>query len=387
MTGAATLCFVRRHYRPDGGAERFLLRLLIALSQQSDYPLHLISQDSWPLPSGIGQKKLARTGGTRRRKEQHFHQVSQQHLHAQAPGWLVQAHEPIAGCQIYRAGDGSHRRWLAARQDGPVRRAFRHLDPYHRYRLEQETRLFQDDRLRMVVCPSEKVRNELQADFGLPYERTRVIRNGLPPEWLQPRTRQQREQARTRLQLDNNAPLLLFAGSGWARKGLDTVLEALALCQQQKGPAWQLMVIGQDKHSRAYRQKARDLKLTAPIHWFGPRQAVRIFFEAADALILPSQYDPGSNVALEALAMGLPALLSCADGSSELVEPGRNGFIGDPGQPRQYAGWLANESLLLPTDGPAAPLPAHAKGPNTLDMSVCAGQYLQLYAELQAERG
>ena len=69
---------------------------------------------------------------------------------------LVQSHERIAGCDVYRAGDGVHRRWLElrARTARWVERLGILVNPYHRYVCRAERRMFEHPRLRAVICNS-----------------------------------------------------------------------------------------------------------------------------------------------------------------------------------------------------------------------------------------
>jgi len=61
-------------------------------------------------------------------------------------------------------------------------------------------------------------------------------------------------------------------------------------------------------------------------------------YAAAGAFILPSLYDPFSNACLEAMAAGLPVITSRANGTSELIEDGREGFVlDDPTDPGAIA--------------------------------------------------
>ena len=51
------------------------------------------------------------------------------------------------------------------------------------------------------------------------------------------------------------------------------------------------------------------------------------FYQAATVLALPTLYDPCSNVVLEALACGTPAVTTAANGAAEFISPGENGAI------------------------------------------------------------
>src|SRR5205085_6784156 len=66
---------------------------------------------------------------------------------------LVQSHERIACCDVYRAGDGVHAQWLEerARIQSPLSRSLTRLSPHHRYLLAAERALFASPKLRAVI--------------------------------------------------------------------------------------------------------------------------------------------------------------------------------------------------------------------------------------------
>jgi len=53
------------------------------------------------------------------------------------------------------------------------------------------------------------------------------------------------------------------------------------------------------------------------------------FYQAADALLLPTLYDPFPNVILEAMSCGLPVITSQTCGGAEFIQQGVNGFVFD----------------------------------------------------------
>ena len=68
---------------------------------------------------------------------------------ARMPGTLVQSHERIACCDVYRAGDGVHAVWVEelARDASAAGRLALRASPYHRYMLAAERRLYASPRL------------------------------------------------------------------------------------------------------------------------------------------------------------------------------------------------------------------------------------------------
>src|SRR5262249_45698350 len=102
---------------------------------------------------------------------------------------LVQSHERIAGCDIYRAGDGVHRRWLEIREKsaGALERLGIALNPHHRYVLAEERRMFEHPALRAVICNSRMVRDEILETFRVAADKLHVIPNGVDLEHFHPR--------------------------------------------------------------------------------------------------------------------------------------------------------------------------------------------------------
>ena len=80
-------------------------------------------------------------------------------------------------------------------------------------------------------------------------------------------------------------------------------------------------LVGKDKYAGAVPERVR---------FVGGREDVRPYYAAADCFILPSRYDPFPNTVLEAMAMGLPAIVSSRCGAAEIVEPGVNGWTCRP---------------------------------------------------------
>jgi UDP-glucose:(heptosyl)LPS alpha-1,3-glucosyltransferase len=167
------------------------------------------------------------------------------------------------------------------------------------------------------------VRDEIRRWFGLPDERLVLIRNGVDLDRFRPATSALRELARSRFQLDPHAPVFVFVGSGFERKGLAVTLQALA-----RVPSATLLVVGRDRHATRYQRMAAMLGVSGRAHFHGPQTDVLPYLHAADAFVLPSLYDPQPNAALEAMACGLPVITSAQCGAAELLVDG-GGFVSD----------------------------------------------------------
>jgi UDP-glucose:(heptosyl)LPS alpha-1,3-glucosyltransferase len=326
MRAAMRIAIVRQRYNPFGGAERFVARSLAALAGQGAEV------------TVVAREWAADTRGTVLR-------VDPFHLGRLWRDWgfaravcarlaresfdLVQSHERLACCDVYRAGDGVHRQWLEnrARGEGALARLATRLSPYHRYVLAAERRLFASPRLRAVICNSRMVRDEIQRHFGTPKEKLHVVYSGVDLDAFVPELRfQHRARLRGELGIPEDAMVYLHVGSGFARKGVATLLTSLARLEDRNA---RLLVVGRDRTEPLLRAAAAMPGVGNRVHFAGGQEDVRPFYGAADCFALATLYDPFPNAALEALASGLPIVVSRQSGAAELVREGVNGYAVD----------------------------------------------------------
>ncbi len=214
---------------------------------------------------------------------------------------------------VYRAGAGSHLDYLERRYAGAALR-LRRLSPRHAALLTLERRAL-GGATRVVECRSEMVRAELARRHGLPASRSVCLPGGVDLEAFHP-ARRAAEGAALRRALGAGAePVWLFAGSGFARKGLDVALRALAAGGPRAARLW---VAGADPPD-PWRRLARRLGVEERVRFLGFRRDLPALCAAADALVLPTRYDAFANVCLEAAAAGLPVATSRANGAAELL--------------------------------------------------------------------
>ncbi|TMG75448.1 MAG: hypothetical protein E6H75_10225 [Betaproteobacteria bacterium] len=155
------LALVRQRYSAYGGAERFIERALGALGGQG-VAVTVLAREWIGDPGGLVRCDPFYVG--RLWRDWGFARAVCREI-ARRPFDLVQSHERIDCCDIYRAGDGVHAQWLENRRAalGPLRRFGLALNPYHRYVLAAERRVFASPRLRAVICNSRMVRDEIRA--------------------------------------------------------------------------------------------------------------------------------------------------------------------------------------------------------------------------------
>lgn len=243
---------------------------------------------------------------------------------------VVQSHERTFGADVYRAGEGCHRAYLELRDERRTRPL------YHRAVLAVERRVFRE--ARAIVAIAQKGKEEIERLYGVEPARVTTVYNGVDLARFHPDLRARyREAARAEAAIPHDAFTALYVGSGFARKGLGTAIEAVA---RLADPRARLVIIGRGDE-RTYRALADRLGIATQIAWLGPRPDVERWYAAADAAILPARYEPFGNVHLEALASGTPVLTSTRAGGAEIVKEGVSGAIREPHDAAGFAEALA----------------------------------------------
>lgn len=322
-----SIAIVRQRYNPFGGAERFVERALAALSEQN-MRVTLITRQWDGAEASAQNVLLCKPFHIGRLWRDWAFARSVQRAMAQNKFDLVQSHERIAGCDIFRAGDGIHAAWLEqrARAIGSFSRLMQRISPWHRYTLAAESAMFLDARLKAVICNSEMVRKDIAQRFPSITHKLHVVHNGVDLARFHPEARaQHREAVRGQLGVSEQTPVIVYVGSGFARKGVPQLLEALREAVLKDAHLW---VIGKDRAESKLKKRAQAYGLSDRVHFLGAQKDVVPYLAAADAFALPTLYDPMPNAALEALACGLPVLTSHTSGAAELITA-ENGVVTD----------------------------------------------------------
>lgn len=221
--------------------------------------------------------------------------------------WFCQARQ----LQLFRSGD--HRpapasamdwlklahRWTTAATLAKVERMF-----YHSPRLEK------------VITQSHLLARDLEHYYGLPPERIAVAHGGVNAATFDPQERSAlRPQARRDLGLQDGEFVFFFIGNNWLIKGLYHVMKALVHV-----PGVRLMVVGLGaERPESWQRFSREQGVADRIGYLPRRPDVLYYYAAADALLAPSVYDTFPLMPLEAMACGLPVIVSQQTGVAEIL--------------------------------------------------------------------
>jgi UDP-glucose:(heptosyl)LPS alpha-1,3-glucosyltransferase len=226
---------------------------------------------------------------------------------------------------VYRAGDGCHREWLARRTPylSFGKKLGQAFSPFHRVMLWLEKCTFASPDLKRVIANSRQVKDEVIRHFRIDPDMVRVVYNGLDHQVFRPLGEAERRQVRQQWGTAEKDGIILFAGSGFVRKGLAYLIKAFGHLTDKKAHLW---VVGKGR-AGSYQALARQMGIADRTRFWGPQTEMAPFYQAADLLALPTLYDPCSNVVLEALGCGCPVITTAANGAAEFITPGENGEI------------------------------------------------------------
>ena len=208
---------------------------------------------------------------------------------------------------VHRAGGGCH---AVYSRDLPV---WKRLSPKNQIELKLERELYTGGRTRHFVVNASKVRDELIATYEVPSERITVIHTPvnsttfhLPKE---PKTEIRR---RILVKTNLDLPAFLFVSLNHKRKGLDYLLD---IWPDVNGELW---IAGSDLDTA---------QLPKNVHFLGRRDDLPQLYQGADCFVHPTLYDACANTVLQAMASGLPSIVSANDGAIDFITDGETGFL------------------------------------------------------------
>lgn len=219
-----------------------------------------------------------------------------------------------------------HGTLCAARCHDPV-------DYLQRYRQAKELL----ENATLIAAPSEYVRKIIQAEMGLKVE---VFAHGIDYTKVRFEMPDANKKKVGKLRLG-------FVGTLISHKGVEQLLEAFSRVRKSK---LDLKLYGTGKD--AYVQKLKQMARGSNIHWMGQctKEKIMEAYQHMDALIVPSTCNETYSLAKnEALANGVPVIVSNMGALPESIENGVNGFVFDPFDPDELTGILKriNEEPII----------------------------------------
>lgn len=205
-----------------------------------------------------------------------------------------------------------------------------------------ERRMVNRPRSKPIIVPSEHMKRDLIKHHGANADHALVIHSGVDSKRYNPQSVSlHKSNVRRRHSIADQTRIVLFVGGDWDRKGLANTIVAMSTIADTTSV---LMVVGPGSID-PYRAIASDLGIEHRIIFAGSSNEVWKYYGASDVLVLPAFNEAFGLVVLEAMASGMPVLVSSLAGASELVRDGVNGLLIDPASTSDIASKL--DTVLL----------------------------------------
>lgn len=311
------IAFIKRNFSYHGGAEKYLATLIDTLKKKGQ-EIHIFS-NKWIKDKEIVYHKVKIIPQSSFLKAYSFNYNLRVNLKEFDS---VISFERTTKQHIYRAGEGCHARWLEIRSmiEPYHKRVSFKINPLHLYYLKIEKEIF--EKTPLIITNSGMVKDDILKYYRITPDKIKVIYNGVDLIKFSPENKNHCNELREKFNISKKTRIILFVGSGFKRKGLDILIQALPYLKSD----YLLFVVGKGD-LRPYIKMANKLKVDDKILFLGISKEIEKIYSASDIFVLPTLYDPFSNATLEAMASGLCVVTTKNNGAAEIIEDGKEGFI------------------------------------------------------------
>ena len=201
-------------------------------------------------------------------------------------------------------------------------------------RMIHEIEVWLGSESKRVICCSHFMAEQVNKFLGVPYEKIRVIPNGIDPSIFT--NLKGVGEVRSRF-AERGEKLVLFVGRLVVEKGVHVLLDAIPKVLQKVEAKFVIAGDGYLRSEVVKRVAERGLGGKVHVTGYLDTDTIRRLFLAADVCVIPSLYEPFGIVALEAMAAGCPVVASDTGGLSEIVEHEKTGVKVYPNNPDSLA--------------------------------------------------
>jgi len=193
------------------------------------------------------------------------------------------------------------------------------------------------NKARHIIATSIGIKREIMKFYGIPENKITLIPNGVNTNKFKP-DKKKRIKFRKKFGVSQRDIVLLFVGRNLKRKGLKYVIKALHIIKNNK---IKLVVCGGD--DKEHRNLVNKLKENKRVMFVGDVKNIDEYYVMADMFVFPTFYEGFSFATLQAASSGLPVIATIANGTEDLIENGKNGYLLKTRKPEV----IANKIKLL----------------------------------------
>jgi len=308
-------------YGSVGGAEGFAFELVERLAGRNGIEVHVFSNRCHPGAAPVTYHHVPILPFPRFMRHISFAWAANR-LIDPYPFDIIHSHDRIFRMDLYSMHGIPHQTWIEE-----ARR--KRMTLFDRTMVWVEKKGLSSASCPLVLPVSHMVKEELLRRYDIPESRIEVIHPGVGIEQFSSLERSaHRQEVRKRHGLSEGDVVMLFVGMNFEIKRLGLVLKALAISlpQADQASSFKLLVVGKGDEWR-YRTEAERLGIGEQVIFAGVRENIEAYYLASDFFVMPSVFDTFGMAVLEAMAAGLPVIITEKVGAKDVVTDGKEGFV------------------------------------------------------------
>lgn len=303
-----------------GGAEQFTAELTDRLITSTGYDFHVYANRREKLTSPLTFHRVPVVSFPKFLTTPSFAYFAG-HRIKRSNCALVHSHERIFAADVFTMHGIPHRYWVHN-----IRR--KQMNLYDLATAWVEKKLVYEGNCKKFIAVSCLTRDIFLQEYKIDPGRVDVIHPGVDlNDYALPDKDSVRSSIRRELGINPTDPVILFVSMNFEIKGLDDIFLSLSKLKTQNR-RFKLIVAGKG-NIKKYIQLAQKSGIKSDVIFTGPvnkEKLIRMYL-AADLYAMLSKFDTFGMVVLEAMAAGLPVIISSNVGAKDLVQEGKNGFI------------------------------------------------------------
>ena len=325
--GRLKFAFLIFKYFPFGGAQRDMLRIARELNNKGHQVEIFTISWNGDLPNeGIAVHIMPTRGLFNYSRYQRFIDAARDRIRREAdqgrPFDLLVGFNRMAGLDAYFVADPCF-----VERAHVMRGFFYRLTPRYRWFAACEQAIFSSEAHTEFLLLSELEKAHFQKWYGTADGRFHLIPPFLSPERLIMQDKaEMRRYLRSAFSFDAEDFVYLLVGSGFSVKGLDRAIQALASLPAAKLDRCRLLAVGQD-NPKPFLQMAEKLGVADRVTIAGGRADIPQLMQGADAYVHPAYRENTGLVLLEAMACGLPVLVTDVCGYAYHIAAAEAGLV------------------------------------------------------------
>ncbi len=307
------VAFCLYKYFPFGGLQRDFMRIASTVAARGHH-VRVYTQ-SWEgdCPKAFELIRVPVKSHTNHGRNAEYYAWVQEHLKTH-PADRVVGFNKMPGLDVYFAADVCYAEKVAQEKG-----FFYRLTSRYRHYAAFERATFEQGKSTKLMMLTDKQIADFQKHYQTEPERFQILPPGIYPDRkYSEQIPGSREIYRQKNGINEQQNLLLQVGSDFVRKGVDRSIEALASLPESLRHNTLLFVVGQDK-PRKFEALAEKLGVRSNVRFFSGRNDVSELMAAADLLLHPAYQEAAGIVLLEAIAAGLPVLVTSVCGYAHYI--------------------------------------------------------------------